>query len=177
MKHWLRAGRTGAYSGSHQTKTEFVGPNDPITGAGNLQKGIKMSTLNTEKREEIRKRNRKHLNNLTDQLIRSQGLWELYVRFDRDKHRFLEQAIDTLYVGPVKAMSPAKLGEIMHEFEDSELPLTKPEIFKIVTFAGSTQDFHRDLVSLCLAAYIFARMDPVACVSHRLDLWVEKLRD
>lgn len=104
---------------------------------------------------------KQYIVNLTDHLIHKNRYSEILRRI-RDRKKFIEHVKNDLDAGDVRAMSPAKLGEIMCSFEIGDVMVNKKDLFDSISFYGNCNDMLRELVSLCLASAISERLSEVS---------------
>lgn len=93
---------------------------------------------------------KQYIVNLTNHLIGKNGYDATFYRIG-NLEKFVEHVKTDLEAGDVRAMSPAKLGEIMCSFEIGDVMAGKEELFNGVHFSGDCEELLRELVSLCLA--------------------------
>lgn len=102
---------------------------------------------------------RKYIVDLTNYLISRNHLDHAYNILGWEKIPFLKQAAMDLLIGDVAKMNPATLGNIMASFEPGDVRVTRQEIFENIIFSGDCENFLREIVSFCLAAVIFERLN------------------
>lgn len=96
--------------------------------------------------------------NLTNHLIGKNGYDAIFHRIE-NLGKFVEHVKASLEAGDVRAMSPAKLGEILCSFEIGDVMAGKQELLDGLHFSGDCEELLRELVSLCLAYAIRDRLD------------------
>jgi len=102
---------------------------------------------------------RKYIVDLTNDLIKRNRIDRTYDLMAGNKTTFLKHASMELLVGDVADMNPGTLGKIMSSFEVGDVMVDRQEIFEGVTFSGDCEDLLREIVSFCLAAAIFERLE------------------
>lgn len=126
---------------------------------------------------------RTYIVNLTDQLIRKHHCDRFYETLSEEvfwnytldrgmnqrtlkdyddnelRHGFVKHVALDLVGGDVSQMSPKKLGEIMCSFEMGDIRASRDDLMERCSFSGDSEDFLKQLVSVCLAYAIFARFE------------------
>lgn len=102
---------------------------------------------------------RQYIVDLTNDLIRRNHFDRACDFMTGNKISFLKQATIDLLIGDIAQMRPETLGKIMASFEIGDVMVNRQEIFENVTFSGDCEDFLREIVSFCLAAAIFERLE------------------
>jgi hypothetical protein len=100
---------------------------------------------------------KQYIVNLTNHLISKNGYDATFYRIN-NLENFVKHVKTDLEAGDVRAMSPAKLGEIMCSFEIGDVMASKNDLFDNTHFSGDSEELLRELVSLCVAYAIRDRL-------------------
>lgn len=108
---------------------------------------------------------RTHILNLTSALSGKHEFLNLYYRLQKEtgdgeafRDRFISHVQIELERHDVKEMNPAKLGQIIGEFEKGDVSTSSAELAKQLVSSSDCIAMLRTLVAICLAHVIFDRM-------------------
>lgn len=103
---------------------------------------------------------REYIVNLTNNLIGKHRFDIVALRHRHSRRDTLVGKVkERIEIGDVANMSHETLGRIMGSLEIGDVMASKQDLFSQVHFAGDCGDLLRELVALCLAYAITARLD------------------